>query len=363
MAWPNITLPGGFSPWQATQQLADDLNPFDGGSRDRDVFSQSGNQINGVNMNAPLDGSTRTTAHPDYYGSQPTGNQNQNTGQTLGSATGSGGATAINKAGLNTAVAGLESQLSSLNPQENVAKANILNQFTTSKNRLDTGYNVGLGNLDSSQNQVNAAKERSLKNLRDSIMMQSQGYANQLGSMGAGDSSAAGMINYALGQQGARERGNVLEESGAQLTGIQRQREDLERNYQNQTTDLENWKNTTLSDIVTKFQAMRNEISNKIVDARARSFAEQNLVNQAVSELQNLENNYRSQAEQMNQLYQNALAPQNIQIDPSLQQYQVQALSPTQLDALRMPQAVNPESELTSILRRRDEENRPILSY
>lgn len=355
------TLPWGFSPWQATQQLVDDLNPFDGGSRDRDIFSQKGNQINGVNMNAPLDGSTRTTAHPDYYGSPQVASEFTNT-PSSGASTG-GVSPAINKAGLNTAIAGLESQLNTLNPQENVAKANILNQYQTSRNRLDTGYNVGLGNLDTSKNQVNAAKERSLKNLRDSIMMQSQGYANQLGAFGAGDSSAAGMINYALGQQGARERGNVLEEAGAQLTGIQRQREDLERNYQNQATDLENWKNTTLSDIVTKFQAMRNEISNKIVDARARSFAEQNLVNQAVQELQNLENNYRSQAEQMNQLYANALAPQNIQIDPSLQQYQVQALSPTQLESLRMPQAVNPESELTAILRRREEENRPVVGF
>lgn len=361
MAWPNITLPGGFSPWQATQQIVDDLNPFDGGSRDRDIFSQRGNQINGRDQNAPISGINTGATHPDYYGSQVADEITNTPSSPV--ATGGGGTSQINKAGLNTAVAGLESQLNTLNPQENVAKANILNQFQTSKNRLDTGYNVGLGNLSTSENQVNAAKERSLKNLRDSIMMQSQGYANQLGAFGAGDSSAAGMINYALGQQGARERGNVLEESGAQLTGIQRQREDLERNYQNQATDLENWKNTTLSDIVTKFQAMRNEISNKIVDARARSFAEQNLVNQAVQELQNLENNYRSQAEQMNQLYSNALAPQNIQIDPSLQQYQVQALSPTQLESLRMPAAVNPEAELTALLRRRDEENRPILGY
>lgn len=361
MAWPNITLPGGFSPWQATQQLVDDINFLDGGSRDRDIFSQKGNQIMGRDQNAPISGFSSGPTHPDYY-KQPA---NDATSLVPGGTGGSGGGAspAINKAGLNTAVAGLESQLNTLNPQENVAKANILNQFQTSKNRLDTGYNVGLGNLSTSEKQVNAAKERSLKNLRDSILMQSQGYANQLGAFGAGDSSAAGMINYALGQQGARERGNVLEESGAQLTGIQRQREDLERNYQNQATDLENWKNTTLSDIVTKFQAMRNEISNKIVDARARSFAEQNLVNQAVQELQNLENNYRSQAEQMNQLYSNALAPQNIQIDPSLQQYQVQSLSPTSLEALRMPQAVNPESELTALLRRRDEEQNPILGY
>lgn len=43
-----VKLPGGFSPWQAAQQLADDANPFDGGSRDRDVFSDRGNQRNGV---------------------------------------------------------------------------------------------------------------------------------------------------------------------------------------------------------------------------------------------------------------------------------------------------------------------------
>lgn len=286
-------------------------------------------------------------------------------GQKLGYSTDtpSGQNNTLIKQGLNTGIANLQGQLDTLNPQENVAKANVLNQFTTNKNRLDVGYNTGLGNLSTARNQVNASKERSLKNLRDSIMMQSQGYANQLGSFGAGDSSAAGMINYALGQQGARERGNLMEEAGTQLTGIQRQEEELGRQYQNQTQDLENWKNTTLSDIVMKYQTLRNQINNSIVDARARAAAEQNLVSQAVSELQNLENNYRSQAEQMSQLFQNALAPQNIGIDPSLQQYAVQALSPTQLEQLRMPQAVNPESELTALLRRRDEERSPILGY
>ena len=42
-----VRLPGGFSPWQAIQQIADDANPFDGGSRDRDVFSEKGNQYRG----------------------------------------------------------------------------------------------------------------------------------------------------------------------------------------------------------------------------------------------------------------------------------------------------------------------------
>ena len=48
-----VKLPGGFSPWQAVQQIADDANPFDGGSRDRDIFSDKYNQRNGQPVAQP----------------------------------------------------------------------------------------------------------------------------------------------------------------------------------------------------------------------------------------------------------------------------------------------------------------------
>jgi hypothetical protein len=56
-------LPGGFSPWQAIQQIADDANPFDGGSRDRDIFSQKYNQ-RGVTPVAPNTSPNPGSAQP-----------------------------------------------------------------------------------------------------------------------------------------------------------------------------------------------------------------------------------------------------------------------------------------------------------
>jgi hypothetical protein len=275
-----------------------------------------------------------------------------NTGGTSGSGTDT--SRDLLQQGLNTGVSQLQGQLSNLNNQQQLQVKGINDQYSTTSGRLQNQYDTGQDRLRVANEGVTESKERSLGNLRDWLQGMGQGYSNQLGAMGAGDSSATGLINFALGKQGSRERGNILQDAGTQLNNLNMQGEDLRVSFENNMYDLDKWKTDNINQIGMSYDEARNQINNSITDLQQKAYAEMDLMQQAIASLQQLENNYTTQANQLNTQYSNLMNNQNI--DGSLMNFKYSPVAQAKLNGLGMPNAVNPESSATAYYRRRDDE-------
>lgn len=262
-------------------------------------------------------------------------------------------------------LAGLQGQLDTLPAQQNAANLQLQNQYQTSANKLDTSRAQGLRNLDTSRNQIADSRTRGLKSIADQLRQQGMSYANQLGAYGAGDSSAAQLINFALSGQASRNRGDLVRNASDQATAVDTQQADLETAYKQNMDDLTNWKQTQLADLAAKFADIKNNIANEMANAnlqRQQQLAQYDagVTQSAIAQLSNIENMYKQQAAETTQRFQSMFAPSNIQIAPELQQYAVQPINAGQLQGLSMPTQSNVDPGTTAILKKLDEQQNPL---
>lgn len=245
----------------------------------------------------------------------------------------------INKS-YDTKISGLRSVLDTLNPQQDAAVLNVNNQFQNQSNALQTQKATGERNLGLATEQVQAGKVKSLADLGRQVQTMGMSYNNQLGAYGAGDSSAAGMVQQALSGMASKNRADVLGNASNQQRGIDLQMQDLNTEFDNNLKMLEDWKNTSLNDIATKFLQQRQAIQQQMIGADADRYQalaqlDANYVNQAMSQLGALEAQYRQSSNDLIGQFQNMQGP-NAAINPQLQQFAVQPISAGKLAQLRV---------------------------
>lgn len=262
----------------------------------------------------------------------------------------------------NTQLNNYRAQLGSLSDAQKAAERQIGSQFNNQLNKLETGVAQGRRNLADATNAVTEKKVRSLKDLQDQFRQSAMSYNNQLGAMGAGDSSAARLIGQALGGQVSRNRGDVLGNAADQYNTIDRQSKDLEISFEQNKRDLDTWRGGMMNDVATRFAQQRAEIQNAMASATAEQ--QQRLleldagnVQDAIRALQNLESQYAQGISSLTDRYRAVAQPTQYSIDPSLQEYAVRDINAGQIAGLTMPDQVNPEADIVSaLLRRRQEE-------
>lgn len=262
--------------------------------------------------------------------------------------------------------AGLQSQLDTLTPAQQAAERNVSSQFDLQRNALDTGYAQGQRDLNNSANQVKENQLKSLRDIADQVRQQGMSYNNQLGAYGAGNSSAAQLINQALGASASKNRSNVMGQSSQQLGDIGTRLQDLQTSYGQNMNSLNNWKQSQLSEIASKYADQKRQIQLAMANAdatQAQQLAQYDasLTQQAIASLGNIENMFKQQTAELNNQYQNMFAPTQYAIPQDLTQYVVNPLDPQQVTNFDMPDAVNPESAMAAILRRRPEDQQPVL--
>jgi len=369
-----MQLPGAFSPLNAIKQVGSVVNPT-GGVTNYDIFGNLGNQRTAssqptfnVGSLQPIDqlmtnsGLTPSGSSTPLNESYPTNGAYTGSGGTYDAAAAQKQSNVdyVNRA-FDTRLTGLRGQLDALDPQRQAAELQTANQWQTKMNDLNTGLAQGQRNLNYSRQQVQEGRERGLKSLRDQLQQQAMSYSNQLGAYGAGDSSAAGLINFALAGQTSRNRGDVMGSASQQETEIGMQEQDLNTAFEQNRRDLDTWKQQTLAELANSFAQQKAAIQNEMLNAdlaRQQQLAQYDasLTQSAIDRLSQIEGQFKQQSADLVSRYQNMFAPQNIQIAPNLQQYQVQAINPGQIAGLSMPNAVNPESEIITAMRRRDDE-------
>lgn len=235
----------------------------------------------------------------------------------------------------DTKIAGLQSVLDTLQPQQDAATLNVNNQYQNQSNALTTQKAQGDRNLNIASDQVQSSKAHSLNDLRSQVETMGMNYNNQLGAYGAGDSSAAQLLQQALGGMASKNRYGVMTNAAQQDQAITLQKGDLQSEFDNNLKSLGDWKNSSLNDIATKFLQQKQAIQQQMVGANADRYqalaqADAAYTNQAIAQLSNLENVYRSQASQLIGQYQQIQGP-NAQINPALQQFAVQPISAGQV--------------------------------
>lgn len=257
----------------------------------------------------------------------------------------------------DTKIGGLRSIMDTLNPQQDAAVLNVNNQWQNQNNALQVQKAQGDRNLQMAGEQVQAGKVKGIADLNRQVQTMGMSYNNQLGAYGAGDSSAAQMIQQALSGQASKNRAGVLQNAGQQQQAIDLQVQDLDQEFQINLKSLEDWKSSMLNDIATKFLQRRQEIQQQMINADADRYQalatiDQNYVNQAIAQLANLEGQYRSGANELIAQYQNIKGPQ-AQINPALQQFAVQPISAGKIGQIGSVPAVSAGNEPTPLAFRR----------
>lgn len=278
------------------------------------------------------------------------------TGSGAGNGDGKVSADFVNQA-YNTKISGLRGIMDTLNPQEDAARLNVQNQFTNQGNALKSQKAIGERNLGLAQEQVDTSKVKSLADLRRQVETQGRSYANQLGSYGAGDSSAAGLINQALSGLASRNRSDVLGNAAQQTRAIDLQTQDLNTEFDNNMKMLEDWKNTSLNDIATKFLQQRQAIQQQMQTADADRYQalaqlDASYTQQAIQQLASLEGQYRQSANELIGQYKNLQGP-NVGISSNLQQFQVAPISAGRIGQLSAVPSVSAGNQPISVANRR----------
>lgn len=335
--------------------LAGDVLPFD--------VTPGFNLSTGSNGLSPTIAATGTTtplgaSHSTTTG-QPAGSNNttstSSNNLSAGSGTTSGGTSSSSMANAlnqyyDTILNNYQAQLGSLTPQLQAAQANVLNQYQNSYNPLARDYALGQSNLATSQNQVNKAQAQSLQQIADQVRQQMSSYNNMLGAYGAGNSSAADLIKFALGNSASANRYNVQQNAGQQTLAINNQQTALQNQYNDALNNLNTWKQQNLSDLATQYASSQAQINQQMASASAERQAQLAQIGAAtqqqyLDQLAKLEGQVNTSAQHLNNVFANALAPQNVNIPSNLTQYQVQPISAGTLSQLSLPQNANSSSD------------------
>ena len=278
-----VKLPGGFSPWQAVQQIADDANPFDGGSRDRDIFSDKYNQRNGQPVAQP--GGNMTTWGTGVGGGNGGNSGGSNSGYSSGGGGGSrggggggGGAAAADKA---AAVAYLNSQQSNLDRQMGRTGTTLEQGLTRLTNDYNSKYNTGsqnraraLEDLGIQRKDTDTAKDKSIDKVNTNARVLADSLRRKIG-LASGSGSSAYQITApgAVARDASTERGDVLGTFAQNYRSLDMADKRTKEDYEKLFADLAGQRQQGEYSLRQGVENTRNEISQRLADVAAKRAA------------------------------------------------------------------------------------------
>ena len=314
------------------------------GSNSRGIqFSNPNPQVGASNnlqvTTAPMMGQNLTSTAPK--GTTPTGS-------VLGAQT-----TAPNNAAQNTSApdysafkslydaqtGNIQHSIDALPAYQNAAAANVQMQYTPQFNTLLHQNAQGGANLDLAQNQLDTQRTQGLRNLGNTLRGSMNGYQNQIGVMGAGNSSAAPMISYALSQQGNRQAGDMNTGYDQQQTGLNQQKSNLGVNYHDQLDNLNGWKQAQINGIAQQYAQQQDQMQQQLMSTQGEEanylarYGQSALANQTIQQMQALAAEHSNKVQQLNDHFAQVNAP-NADISQYAGPYNIQQVAPSQLAPL-----------------------------
>lgn len=207
-------------------------------------------------------------------------------------------------------------------PQQRTAQEQIAqSQYDQGLNQLGTQRTLGLQDLGAQSTKATNEQNRTLKDISENVRNLFQSGNTYLGSLGAGDSSAANQYSYALTKLGSKQRGNVQSQYADIQNDIAGRETRLNEIYNSETNNLKSQLDQQIAGISQWFAEQQNALKQaqaqgQLAKGQDLASLSQNLLNVALQNLQNvkaeaanrrsaLEQWAMSNAQNINQLKQN----------------------------------------------------------
>ncbi len=192
---------------------------------------------------------------------------------------------------LNTIKSTYRNLEAQLDPWKAQSEGYINEQYNLGKADIDLAKQAGLDALQRQRNLVQTNQVRNLKDLANSIGQSFNTFSNQLGVMGAGDSSAAKvMMPYALSRLEAQQRGGITRQSADAYQGIDERESQLNTAVLQETNRLNQTRMSEMAALADWFNNARFQISQmKGQDLRGLS---ENILSQALQRAQEINSQY-----------------------------------------------------------------------
>lgn len=230
--------------------------------------------------------------------------------KTGGPQGGSGGGIDVNQAALNASRNAFNSAydpvfsqldaMAGLIPQQQITRQNSVNDlYGAQQNELQTNMKGSVGALDASRGQVAASKAQSIRDLQQQMNQMSKAGGMQLGSAGAGDSSAARMYNFALSKAAGQSSADVSNQANSQYAQIQGQEQSIKATYDDQMAKLGTWKSDNTNQVVQWAQDQLGKIQQAKLTATGQKAAalaatETGLIQNALQRIQQIDDQITS---------------------------------------------------------------------
>ena len=199
-------------------------------------------------------------------------------------------------------IGSLKDQIGGLGKQAEALGSTIGSQFNSLAG--DLGLQLGQGQTALAGNEADA-NQNQVTNLRDISSSIKNGFMagnNYLGSIGAGDSSAANQYSFALNKIGTRQRSDVMQGTAKILADINNRKVDLKNTYDNEMNKLSNWKNEQINGVTQWFSEAQQQIQDQIGQGKISKAKDIASMSQSIlDKAQSATNSINSQAQQWNQ--------------------------------------------------------------
>ncbi len=264
-------------------------------------YYNNGSPINREAFQSGVTGSGDTQTNVgqiENWVAQNFANQHQNTGgvaNTGGASVSPGGGaqygyTQVTNPAYSQYMNSLNSMYGNLDAQQNNQTQMIGNNYDTNLSGLNSQFQQGNANLDQSGKMIDQNQANSLRDLSSNLRNSFQQAQNQLGNLGAGDSSAVDQYSYALTKSGNQSRGDLLQQTGNQRANLDLQRNSLSAQNNQQINQLNTWKSNALLGLQSQYAQQRAQLDSLRSQAPAQ-YAQQlsQLNNATMSQLSNVD--------------------------------------------------------------------------
>jgi hypothetical protein len=198
--------------------------------------------------------------------------------------------------GYNDYFNSLDQMLNNTLPAQQTAQNNIAqNSYDTSMTDLGLQKTDNQNQLDIQSNKAQTGQVKTLKDISSNIRNLMQGANNYLGALGAGDSSAANQYAYALTKLGSEQYGNVKNQTAQTLQDINDKSTQLNNIYMQESTKLKGDYNNQIQEVAKWFadaqgQLIQAKAQGQLAKSQDLQTLTTNMYNQAMSALQNIQN-------------------------------------------------------------------------
>jgi hypothetical protein len=254
---------------------------------------------------------------------------------------------------MNAHLGNLDRQISDAQTGFDLNSNRVNNSYNSQLSGLQGQNDLGNANYDQSVKAYNQNKVNTLQDLQSQLRGMVNGYQNQLGTYGAGDSSAGNVLSYALSQQGNQQQNRMQDQFANQETGLNLQKKGLDLGYQTGLGQLNDYKANQLQQIMNNYGTQLGSLQGAKSDYLGQqaeylknysSPAAQDALNHLVA----LDQQLQAQGSTLNKAYQQQNAP-TTDLSPYVN-YNVQPVSQAQLSGLNLGQnAVNYDPQYNPI--------------